>query len=409
MHAYPQHWTEVQRKRYLPLSNLLGIDGLYDAYPFVHVSGTNGKGSLCAYMQSILTASGYRTGWFTSPHLYRETERIRIGDEEIPQELLDRLVKEAYEKHPKIKLFEAYLYAALRYYEQENVDIAVLETGIGGTMDATNILWPSLCITGTIGFDHCKMLGSTLEKIAQQKAGIAKEGVPFVLSPGVDPEARKAFAEICRNARAPLYDLSDSTVIRHKGEGMQSFDANRSDCSMTDVRIRMLGGYQVQNAWTAAYAAQKLNGAGFKIDESAVRQGLWNTTWAGRLQWVEGNPSLLIDGAHNPEGAASLKEALAELRGNRRVVLLIGMMTDKDTHAVAACLNGAFDDVVATQIDYHRAMPADKLALLYHNAAAITPPEAALLEAKRLAGENGLVVIAGSLYLPSALHLDQAK
>ncbi len=405
MHAYPDHWTFEQRKRFTPLSELLGVDGLYDALPFVHVSGTNGKGSICAYMQSILRAAGYRVGLFTSPHLYRETDRIRIDDQEIPQEQLNELIKQAYAKNPNIKLFEAYLYAGLLYFTRQNVDIAVMETGIGGTLDATNILWPSLCITGTIGLDHCKILGDTLPEIARQKAGIAKQGVPFVLSPGVDSDARSAFRKMCEEAGAALYDLSGSTLVRYKEDGIQRFDADGPGLSLKDVRIRMLGSYQVQNAWTAAYAAFKLSGAEFKINENVIRQGLWNTLWAGRLQWMDGSPPILVDGAHNPEGAISLKEAVKELKGNRRVVLLIGMMEDKDTQAVAQCLGGAFDAVVATQIDYYRAIPADRLARLFDNAISVTPPETALMEAKRLAGPDGLVVIAGSLYLPSALHL----
>jgi dihydrofolate synthase/folylpolyglutamate synthase len=356
-------------------------------------------------MQSILTACGYKTGWFTSPHLYRETDRIRIGSEEIDAALLTGLVKEAYAKWPKIKLFEAYFYAALRHFEQQRVDVAVLETGIGGTFDATNIVWPSLCMTGTIGFDHTALLGNTLPLIAAQKAGIAKAGVPFVLSPGAEASAREAFSRICREAGAPLCDLDDSVLIRRTGEGFQCFDAIRSDFELKDVRIRMRGAYQVQNAWTAAYAAHKLNEEGFAVRETAIRQGLFDAVWPGRLEWFEGKPPLLVDGAHNSEGARFLVEAVNEMRGQRRTVLLIGMMEDKDTSAVARELDGCFDAVVATAIDYHRAMPAEKLAILYKGAIAVTPPEAALDEAKRLAGEDGLVVVAGSLYLPSALKL----
>ncbi len=407
MRAYPAHWTREQTVRFLPLSALLGIDGLCDAMPFVHVSGTNGKGSICAYMQYILAAAGYRTGWFTSPHLYRETDRIRIGGEEIPKDLLDQWVKEAYEKWPTCKLFEAYFYAALRHFEREKVDVAVLETGIGGSMDATNIVWPALCVTGTIGLDHCALLGDTLPGIARQKAGIAKEGVPFVLSPGVDQSAREAFADVCKQAGAPLYDLSGSTVIRRGGGHVaQCFDAECGDYRLIDARIRMLGSYQVQNAWTAAYAAHRLNDVGFAIDEKAIRHGLLHTRWPGRLEWVEGNPPLLIDGAHNPDGAKALREAVTELRGQRRVVLLIAMMADKDTVAVADCFCGMADDVVATQVDYHRAMAAHRLAALYDGAVAISPPQEALREAKRLAGPDGLVVVAGSLYLPCELRPD---
>lgn len=408
MHAYPAHWTREQKARFKPLSQLLDVDGLYDAVPFIHVSGTNGKGSICAYMQYILSAAGYKTGWFTSPHLYRETDRIRIGREEIPEDLLRMWVREAYEKRPLCKLFEAYLYAALRYFEQEKVDVAVLETGIGGSFDATNIVWPSLCITGTIGLDHCALLGSTLPGIARQKAGIAKEGVPFVLSPCVKKTAREAFAQACKQAGAPLYDLVGSEVVRTDGGlAEQIFDASHGDYCLKGARIRMLGAYQVQNAWTAAYAAQRLNGAGFTVDETAIREGLFNTEWPGRLEWIDGTPAVLVDGAHNPEGAKALREAVEELRGQRRAVLLIAMMADKDTASVANCLGCAFDFVVATQVNCDRAMAAHRLAALYKGAVAVTPPKEALEKAKRLAGEEGLVVVAGSLYLPGELGFER--
>lgn len=408
MRAYPAHWTREQTARFAPLSALLGIEGLYDGLPFVHVSGTNGKGSICAYMQYILTAAGYRTGWFTSPHLYRETDRIRIGEDEIPNDALQTWVKEAYQKRPTCKLFEAYFYAALKYFEREKVDIAVLETGIGGSMDATNIVWPALCITGTIGFDHCAMLGKTLPDIARQKAGIAKEGVPFVLSPGAEPSVRAAFADVCKRADAPLYDLFGSRIVR-KGnhDAAQVFDARHGEFQLKNARIRMLGGYQVQNAWTAAYAAHRLNDVGFAVNDAAIYEGLDGTRWAGRLEWMDGSPPVLIDGAHNPEGARALCDALGEFRGNRRTVLLIGMMVDKDTAAVADCFRGVFDGVVATQVDYDRAMDAQKLAALYEDAVAVTPPSKALDTAKSLAGPNGLVVVAGSLYLPCELGMQK--
>lgn len=405
MRAYPAHWTNAQRTRFSPLSALLGVDGLYDAVPVVHITGTNAKGSLCAYMQHILSAAGYRVGWFTSPHLYRETDRIRIGREEIPQATLDRLVSQAYDKMPNIKLFEAYFYAALCYFQDQAVDVAVIEAGIGGAMDATNVVWPALCLTGTIGFDHVGILGDTLSKIAAQKAGIAKSGVPFVLLPGAEEGARGAFRGVCERAGARLYDLTGSEIIRRQNDGIQCFDVSWGDFSLSGVRIRMRGAYQVQNAWTAAFAAHKLNEAGFTVGRDAILQGLYDTVWPGRLEWRDGKPSLLIDGAHNAQGAKALREAVDELRRAKRTVLLVAMMEDKDTCEVAHALNGAFDAVVATNIDYHRALPAERLAALYAGAEAVTPAKAALARAKELAGKEGLVVVAGSLYLPSELGL----
>lgn len=404
---YPAGWRLAQRERFAPLSRLLGVDGLFDAYPMVHVSGTNGKGSICAYLAQICRAAGLKTGLFISPHLYHETERVQVDGVPIPPQAFQRYMDEAYERNPHVKLFEAYLYIALRYFERQRVDIAIVETGIGGSMDASNVIRPVLCVTGTIGRDHEDVLGSELSQIARQKAGINKPGVPAVLYPVQEDAARRAYRAVCAEIGAPLYDLENLRIRPlHRDLHGQAFDFACEAYALQGVAIGMLGAYQMQNAATAAVAAHVLARTGVPICEADIRAGLRDTRWPGRMEVRAGDPALLIDGAHNVQGAQALASACAQLLHGRPAVLLTAMMRDKDVVHVARALFGIAPQVVCTCADAKRGLPASDLAALYGaNAVAEDDPHAALARARALCPKGGVIVVAGSLYLPGALGL----
>lgn len=404
---YPASWDGAQRQRFAPLSKLLGVDGLFDAFSMVHVSGTNGKGSICAYLAQICRTAGLKTGLFISPHLYHETERVQVNGQAIPPEVFQHYMDQAYAASSGVKLFEAYLYIALRYFAQEGVDIAVIETGIGGSMDASSVIAPVLCVTGTIGYDHESVLGHEIQRIAAQKAGINKPGVPAVLYPTAHEEARQAYRAACARIGAPLTDLHGLRLVPlHSDLHGQTFDFAWQGGEMRRVQIAMLGAHQMQNAATAAVAAYKLAEAGFPIREADIRTGLRDTRWPGRMEVRPGDVTLLIDGAHNKEGAQALARACAQLIAGRPAVLLTAVMGDKDVLDVVQALAPIAQKVVCTCADPRRGLGAKDLAALYGaNAVAEDDPGAALARAQALCPKGGVIVIAGSLYLPGALGL----
>ncbi|MBQ9989054.1 MAG: hypothetical protein IJP30_04885 [Clostridia bacterium] len=405
----PQTWTSAQRARFAPLMALMDTDGLINAFPVVHVSGTNGKGSLCAAISQICREANLKTGLFISPHLYVETERICVNGEQIDQLSMNRLMDEAFAKAPEAKLFENYFYAAVRWFEEQQVDIAVMETGIGGTMDATNLLQSVLTVTGTIGLDHQDTLGHTIGQIAAQKAGIAKPGVPAVLSPCADEVARQTYLDTCRALGAQVHDLS-AAKIECVSQGLtQCLSGEMDGFTLPPTQIALLGDFQGNNLFTAAYVAHLLAEQGFPVTPEAICRGLENTRWPGRLEWRAGTPPLLIDGAHNREGAQALVRAVNSLAPGRPIVLVTAMLGDKNIEDVAAELRPMAEQIVTTQVDSFRALEAQALADIYgEKALACADPVQALALARRLCPENGLIVAAGSLYLPAALELNKA-
>lgn len=202
-------WDDVQRERLSGVAQTLGLETpLFTGFPTVHVAGTNGKGSVCAMVAAILMASGYRTGLFTSPHLYRENERILVDGTPILEEVLTAYLDEIYARYPDLRLFDGYLYAALRWYTRQKVAFGVMEAGVGGALDATNILLPQVTAIATIGMDHREILGDTLCEIALQKAGIAKPGVPMALYPRYPGEVERTIRDYCRRVGAPSLPMN---------------------------------------------------------------------------------------------------------------------------------------------------------------------------------------------------------
>lgn len=373
--------------------------------PVIHVAGTNGKGSTCAMLESILRHAGYRTGLYTSPFLQAYPERIRLDGVPIADELIEKygnpLVKaaEGLDATP----FEMGTALALGVFEGERVDVAIVEVGMGGRLDPTNVVQPVLCGIAAIGLDHTAFLGDTLEAIAGEKAGIIKPGVPVVCHPAV-PEVAAVFARAASEKQAPLRQLSQEMVTPVSADAHGSVASFRLTKTWSDVRLSLPGGHQLTNAMTVLAMVEELQRQGWNLPESAVREGLMHTVWPARLEWC-GN--VLIDGAHNIQGVTALAAFAREHLPGRRV-LLTGVLADKLQPEMMKQFLTISSDVITVTPDSPRALPAEAYAealnALGARAVAADTLAKGQDKAKALAGENGTVVAAGSLYFAGELR-----
>lgn len=402
-----------------------------DRLKFVHVAGTNGKGSICAYLASILGAAGYRTGMFTSPYIERFEERIRVDGAMIsPDELRDvtlavrehaEAMAEETGDHPTE--FELMTAVALEHFARCGCDIVVLEVGLGGRLDSTNVIdAPEACVIARIGLDHTALLGNTLAAIAGEKAGIIKEGSAVVSWPQ-EPEAMAvighAAAEHGCELRVPDFAQLEEGAIRWE-DGASPF-RSFSYREWTDLRTGILGSYQPQNATVALEVVDVLRGRGWHIPDEAVRAGVARTRWPGRFEIVEGGSSpdgfaIVVDGGHNPQGARALADSLAEVFPGRKPVFVIGVLEDKDYPRMLEDVLPLGSAFVCVTPDNPRALPAHKLARairwtgqdLLGCSACVNPVvardfEDAIRRARELADPDGLICAFGSLYSVAAL------
>mgnify|MGYP000907861527 FL=1 len=402
-----------------------------DRLKFVHVAGTNGKGSICAYLASILGAAGYRTGMFTSPYIERFEERIRVDGVMIsPDELRDvtlavrehaEAMAEETGDHPTE--FELMTAVALEHFARCGCDIVVLEVGLGGRVDSTNVIdAPEACVIARIGLDHTALLGNTLAAIAGEKAGIIKEGSAVVSWPQ-EPEAMAvighAAAEHGCELRVPDFAQLEEGAIRWE-DGASPF-RSFSYREWTDLRTGVLGSYQPQNATVALEVVDVLRGRGWRIPDEAVRAGVAQTRWPGRFEIVEGGSSpdgsaIVVDGGHNPQGARALADSLAEVFPGRKPVFVIGVLEDKDYPRMLEDVLPLGSAFVCVTPDNPRALPAHKLARairwtgqdLLGCSACVNPVvardfEDAIRRARELADPDGLICAFGSLYSVAAL------
>lgn len=396
-----------------------------DRLKFVHVAGTNGKGSICAYLASILQAAGLRTGLFTSPYLVTFEERIRVDGANIAQdELVEAtlLVKEhaeAMADHPTE--FELMCAVALVHFARRGCDIVVLEVGLGGRLDSTNAIdAPEAAVIARIGLDHTKLLGTTLAAIAGEKAGIVKPGSAVVSWPQ-DAEAMAVVERVAAEAGDALTvpDFARLSVgpvdWNAPGAPARPFSYGR----FADLHTQLLGSYQPANATLAIETADALRGRGWPVDDDAVRQGIAEAAWPGRFEIVragEGEPTVVVDGGHNPQGARALVDSLNDVFPGRKPVFVIGVLEDKDYPAMLETVLPLGAAFVTVTPDNPRALPADKLARairwtgqdLLGCSACVSPYVArdmadALAKARELAGPDGLVCAFGSLYSVGAL------
>lgn len=372
---------------------------------FVHVAGTNGKGSVCAYLASILRCAGYRVGLCTSPFLEDFRERIQADGELIPPEVLGELTElarpaaEAMEDHPTE--FELITAVAMLYFRRCRCDIVVLEVGLGGALDASNVIdVPEAAVITAMGMDHAAILGPTLGDIAAAKAGIIKPG-GAVVSFGGCPEADAVIRERCREQGAQLTEV-DFSRLRVVGTGLDGTDLEFAPYGA--LHVPLVGLYQAKNAAVAVTTVEVLEKRGWEISRRALEQGLASVCWPGRLEVVRRTgPVILRDGAHNAHGMAATVESLRALFPGKKLTILMGVMADKDVEDMLKLLAPIAGQVFTVRPESHRAMPAEELAALVNRYGVPAVPcagvAAGLQAAAEAAGADGAVCALGSLYL----------
>jgi dihydrofolate synthase / folylpolyglutamate synthase len=390
------------------------------AYPTAHIAGTNGKGSTAAFLESILRHAGFRTGLNTSPHLEKINERIRIDGEEISDqafaETLTRihvLIEELLaagklRAHPTY--FECVTAMAFEYFARESVDFAVFEVGLGGRLDATNILSPLVTIITRIDFDHENFLGHSLNEIAAEKAGILKSGVPVVLA-DQRPEAREVIFARAKSLGCPV--IEPAQIFRLDRESMQggSIRARVIEAdsgTIFEIAPNLPGRFQLQNALNAVAAARLLQSRGFQLPEDAVTLGIADTVWPGRLEKLQSSPDVYLDGAHNPAAARELAHFLEQNFSGRKIWLIYATLRDKAVDEVAGLLFPHAAEVIFTAPRTLRAVSATQLAeIAGHHAArfSVSPDaERAFEYALAEAAPEDAIFITGSLYLVGQLR-----
>lgn len=400
----------------LALMRAMDVDPL--KLPCVHVAGTNGKGSVSAMLESVLRAAGLRTALYTSPHLIRFSERIRVSGAPIPDQDLIRLL-DAVERADQIQaaesggrlgtFFELTTAVALKWFLQQQVQLAVLETGMGGRLDSTNVVTPFLSVITDIGLEHVAFLGDTLEKVAAEKAGIIKPGRPVVTGKQ-KPAVARVIAEKARAAGALLLRADERVAVRRLSQDLegQVLSLETADGAWAPFRLPLLGDFQLGNCALAVTALEWMRESlGLPLTPDVIRAGLEKTRWPGRCQVVSRDPIFMVDVAHNPDAAQALAGFLKKFRGDKPVALICGMLADKDAEGFFRLLRPVVDACVLVPLDSERNMPMDKL-LAAAKAAQLPAAEglmpAAVHNAKKWAKANdGIVVAAGSLYLASAV------
>ena len=376
---------------------------------FIHIAGTNGKGSTSAMLDSILREAGYRTGLFTSPYIRTFNERMRVDGENISDRELAEITEYvrpfADYMTDKPTEFELISAIAFEYFSRNNCDVVVLEAGMGGRLDSTNVIDSALLsiITG-IALDHTAFLGDTVEKIAAEKAGIIKCGCP-VLFGGEDEAAERVIRERAAEMNAPFSRVDRSSLTIHS----QTLDGTVFDFGRyKNMQIRMLGSYQPRNAATVLSAIDILKERGFSIPDSAVSRGLEKTRWQARFEVISNDPLVIFDGAHNPEGIAAAVESIRHYFGDKRVYVLTGVLRDKDYNIIATDIAKVASRAFTLTPENPRALSAEEYAeVLKEKGVEATPYsdiESALSAAREAAKRDGVPLICmGSLYLYSSI------
>ena len=383
--------------------------------PVIHVAGTNGKGSVCAMLSSVLTAAGYKVGLYTSPFLQTYRERIRINGIPISDVQLEQYGNRTLDAAEKLKQkwdyhctpFELGTALAFHTFRRERAEIIVSETGMGGRLDPTNAVpEPAVCAITAIGMDHMQYLGNTLREIAGEKAGIIKPGVPVVCYPPEETEVRNVLKQKARQSEAPLIIPEKGQIrIREINARYTIADFRTARRQYDGLKISLPGEHQTLNALVALCILDELEKQGIRIPEEAVASGLGNTFWPGRLEWC-GN--ILMDGAHNAQGITAFRRYVDEQLEGRKKVLLTGVLKEKLSEEMLSGLASVSDTAVTVTPDSPRAMEAEELAGLLRgkgmDARTAKNLEEGLEKARDLAGKDGLVLATGSLYFIGAMR-----
>lgn len=382
-----------------------------DKIKTVHVTGTNGKGSVTSMITNILLAANLKVGKFTSPHLVKYNERINLNGKDISDEefatvisavkvAADSVVQKGVCDQPT--QFEILTAAAFLHFYLQKVDYAVIEVGMGGLWDSTNVITPVVSVITNVALDHTDRCGKTIAAIAMQKAGIIKEKVPVVTAASGD-EALGPIVTMAMFKEAPVYLYGKAfygTEVTSSMDG-QRFTLHAGDYYSSDYDIKLPGEHQIKNTSVAIVAAKLISKQDDRINELALHVGVANTLWPGRLERIHKQPDIILDGAHNPNGAEALRKALDKYYPEKPVHFVFGMMGDKDMSGVIATLIKPCDTVYTVRADNgsRAAEAADLAKLVGKNAVAVDDLAAAYGKSVEAAGTDGIVCVCGSLYL----------
>jgi dihydrofolate synthase / folylpolyglutamate synthase len=393
----------------------------HQAYPILHVAGTKGKGSVCVFCASALGAAGYKVGLYTSPHLQDYAERIQIDRQPIPHADLVDLVDEIrpyLDRGTKLTTFEITTALAFLYFARQGATAVVAEVGLGGRLDATNIVTPVVSVITSLSYDHMQVLGNTLAEIAAEKAGIIKPGIPLVLAPQVD-EARQVVSRIASERGAPLIQVGEDVqfqLVQHNLDGQSLYVWNADQQALFDafsrgvpgweplrLDIPLLGEHQAENAAVAFTALQTGNLLGLPLTIDQVRQGFARASWAGRFEILQRRPPVVVDSAHNRDSAIKLRRALNDYFPGKRVVLVFGASEDKDIPGMFDELLPLASHLIVTRSFHPRAAdPAlleEQAARHNHQVSAVPAIEDALAAGLQLLDDHSLLLVTGSIFI----------
>jgi dihydrofolate synthase/folylpolyglutamate synthase len=387
----------------------------------VHIAGSKGKGSVAAMTASVLVKAGYNTGLFTSPHLHIFNERIRVNNRLISNDEIIELVAtikpevEAVnraDEFGRLSTFEVMTTMGFLYFAQQKVDFQVIEVGLGGRLDATNVVHPEVCVITPISYEHTDVLGNTLKAIATEKAGIIKHGSIVVSSPQVD-EADAVITSVCDKQKAKLIKIGrDITYRSLKFDDTLQSVIVEGRLGKYEFTIPLLGEYQLGNAATAIAALEVLIEKGNNISTESIVQGMKEVEWEGRLQVLNRRPLVVADGAHNQDSAHKLRLALEQYFKYEKALLIIGMSSDKDLAGIVAELTTAFQKVIVTRADHPRAMATAPIVAEFKKYGLEARQTDDISDALRLAlslvGKKDLICATGSLFI-AAGAIEEAK
>ena len=404
------------------------LDNPHESFPSVHVAGTKGKGSTSSFIASALQAAGYKVGLYTSPHLVDFRERILIGGQWISKEdlvaLTDKL-RPLTEIVRDTTTFELTTALAFLYFRQQKVDVAVLEVGLGGRLDATNVVNPLVSVITAISYDHMAVLGNTLTEIAYEKGGIIKSGRPVVFAPQHE-EAMLELVKLATERNSPYTQVEKAFNYHELSHSLasQKIQVLRTDDPATtipnslaskelDLSLPLLGRHQMENAVTALAALDELKRAGFKISRRAVQQGFRRVVWPARFELLRRKPPIVIDSAHNGDSMHRLVETLDEYFPGKEFILVYGASADKELDTMLKTIIARVEMVVATQSIHPRAADAEELKKLIEHygkpVIAFHRMEEALPEAMKLAGKQKGIIVTGSVFVAAAARVIWAE
>ncbi|MDK2982465.1 MAG: dihydrofolate synthase / folylpolyglutamate synthase [Chloroflexota bacterium] len=387
-------------------------------YKVIHVAGTKGKGSTSAMLTSILTCAGYKVGFYSSPHMLDFNERIRIGDALISNQQLVDLVNTVRAFVPLVReltTFEIITGMAFLYFSQQEVDYAVIEVGMGGRLDATNVVNPLLSIITSISHDHMKVLGSTLAKIATEKAGIIKPGVPVVMS-NQKKSPRETITAIAEERSAPLYTSSQIFDIQHGAHSLEGQHFRFSPLKgnpfglqlpSQEFFIPLIGDHQLENARTAYTALQVINQQGAEMSDTAIRQGFRALDWPGRMEVISRDPLIIVDGAHNRDSFRRFSETIQTYLPGRKKILIFGASEDKEVELMLGRIQPWLHELIITKAQHPRALEgeiiASKAEQMQIPFCVTQSVEEALERAIRDADDQSVILAAGSIFIAGAV------